>query len=86
MHGTPTSACETPAIYTVCAYQTLRAVFFIFAVCVFLHYKHVCACIYMSASLFLCVYSICARVYLLCVHVYVPDYLEISGSGSTQLE
>ena len=69
MHGTPTSTCETPAIYTVCAYQTLRAVFSLSLLYVFFYTISIYECEFVSGPV--CVCSICLRVCLLCVHVYM---------------
>ena len=53
MHGTLTSTCDTPAIYTVCAYQTLRAVF-IFAVFFYTISMCVHVCIYVCEFVPVC--------------------------------
>ena len=83
MHGTPTSTCETPCsyIYCVCISDPAYCLLLIFAVRVFLHYKHVCACIYVCEfvsvclqHLRMCVPPVCTSVCANCIQPPPPPH------------
>ena len=64
MHGIPTSTCETPAIYTVCAYPTLRAMCFLSLLYMFFYTISMCVCVHM----YICV-RVCSCVSAASVHM-----------------